>query len=279
MPQEPSTPGSITSPPRAASDRAATGDVEILPRVNNVFELVVSAATIVYALGYLSWAFYSWDRDFGLPPALEGQYLISGLVPAAILIVFLLAQYGLRWLLAKLREPLTNTQERRGVILLRLATGLIVAGFISRWLDFSQVGGALIVIGGVLCIASWWFSADKTDRRFAQGFTWYLSVASTLIFFALFHLFVVHVFPYLPSELGGPAMRAVKLDLKKTEFSPETLALLALETPADGETVRTGSLRIVMPPGDFYVVLLGDSGKPSHLKIRAEAVSAIIPER
>jgi hypothetical protein len=135
----------------------------------------------------------------------------------------------------------------------------------------------LISIGLVLCLIAWFLSPDRLDRMFARGAAWYLRIFAPLVFLALFQLYVTRLFPYLPSEFGGPAMQAVRLDLKKSELSPETSRLLATAPDGQGDTVRTGVVRIVMAPGDFYLVLLAGDAKSKHVKIRADAVRAIIP--
>lgn len=269
---EPS-PAAAPHPPVQATDAEAG----MLPRVKNLLEVVVSVATVIYALGYLSWAFYSWDRDFGLPPALEGQYLISGLVPTGILVAFILTLYGLGWLRAKNHRPLNEKDPPRRNFFLIAGTWLIIAGFVARWFGYPISGSATIVLGLAFHAVSWWFSASRLDRRFFHGATWYFTLMSPLIFVGLFHAFIVRVFPHLPSEFGGPAMRAVRLDLKKSELSSESLELLSARATNDAETVRTGRLRIVMPPGDFHLVLFEKDGKPAHLKMRSDAVRVIAP--
>ncbi|HEX2855773.1 MAG TPA: hypothetical protein VHO24_21230 [Opitutaceae bacterium] len=265
--------------PAAATDNASPeteAESGFLPRVKNLLEVVVSVATVVYALGYLSWAFYSWDHDFGLPPALEGQYLISGLVPAGLLVAFILTLYGLGWVRTKSHRPPTDKDRQRGKFLLVAGTWLIVAGFGTRWFNHPITGSVMIILGLLLHAISWWFSSNRTDQKFFYGATWYFTLMSPLVFVAFFHAFIVRVFPHLPSEFGGPAMQAVTLDLKKSELSSETLELLSARATGDAETVRTGRLRIVMPPGDFYLVLVEKDGKPAtHVKMKADAVRAI----
>lgn len=264
-------------PVNANAPSETEADTGFLPRVKNLLEVVVSVATVIYAFGYLSWAFYSWDHDFGLPPALEGQYLISGLVPAGLLVAFLLTLYGLGWLRSKKHRPPSEKDPQRRHFFLTAGTWLILAGFVARWFGYSTSGTVAIILGLTFHAVSWWFSPNRIDRGFFYGFMWYFTLMSPLIFLAFFHVFIVRIFPHLPSEFGGPAMRAVTLDLKKAELSPETLELFSAQSTSDAETVRTGRLRIVMPPGDFYLVLFEKDGKPTHVKMRADAVRAINP--
>lgn len=45
--------------------------------------LVVAAA--VYGLGYLVWSYNAWRNELGQLPALEFQYIISGVFPALVI--------------------------------------------------------------------------------------------------------------------------------------------------------------------------------------------------
>jgi hypothetical protein len=246
--------------------------------VKNFAEVAVSVTTFIYALGYLSWAFYSWARGFGLPPALEGQYLISGLMPAALLLVFWFALLGLRAVVRETRQEPTF-QSKRWSNRLQIAgvVFLAVAFVLDKLGSPKGLGATLVGLGALVTGIAWSFSPKRTDRVFVRWTAWYLVVVAPVAFIALFMLFVTRVFPHLPSEFGGPAMKAVMLDLKKTELSADTLELLGATPSGGDETVRTGSVQVLMAPGDFYLVLIENGGKPTHVKMRADAVRAIVP--
>ena len=251
----------------------------MLPRVKSALELVVAVATVVYALGYLCWALFSWDQGFGLPPALEGQYLIAGAVPALLLVALAFGLVGLRHLLRRDRQ-ISARDKRVGQWLQYVATAAVIAGFVvGRITGDGSPLTALIFAGVAMFGAAAFFSSDKLDQFFARGISWYLLIVAPVMVVALIQLYVTRVFRFLPSEFGGPALAAVRLDLKKDELAPETLALLMGGAVAEGETLRTRALRVVMAPGDFYLVMLDGSPGPSHVKLRADTVRAITPER
>jgi hypothetical protein len=272
MSQPPPPPPAVIAPPEPEESG-------LIPRVKHGLEVVISVATVVYSLGYLSWAFYSWEHGFGLPPALEGQYLVSGLVPAFLIIVLALVLLGLLRLIEKTKRPPTPNEVRWGKILEFTGAAFFIAGLGTGKLGGPQgVATTLVALGALLTVIGSTFSPKKWDRLFIRGSAWYMAIVAPLIFFALFQLYVTRLFPRLPSEFGGPAMKAVKLDLKKAELSPETLELLAARSTGETETVRTGTVRVLMPPGDYYLVLIEINGKSTHVKMRADAVRAIIPD-
>ena len=63
---------------------------------------------ILYGLGYLVWSYNAWRNHLGELPALEFQYLMSGIIPAVIL--------GLAWAGAafffKVRDKILKLFER-----------------------------------------------------------------------------------------------------------------------------------------------------------------------
>jgi uncharacterized membrane protein len=86
------------------ADKQSDAEEGFLARAKASIDGLVTVATAVYALGYFSWAYYSWDRGLGLPPGLEGQYFIAGIVPALLLILLALTVIGLARLAAKGRK-------------------------------------------------------------------------------------------------------------------------------------------------------------------------------
>jgi hypothetical protein len=265
---------------RGVAPVPASGESGVVGRVKSGIETIVAAATIIYALGYLSWAFYAWDQNFGVAPALEGQYFGPGLVLAILLSLVGLTYYGLVLLLRISPDKRSVTHRRWKLSLQWTGTALIVLNLIAAKIIKLPALDPWAGIAGIGCFGvSWFFSTDKMDRVFARGTTWYLFAVAPIFVFALFQLFVTRVFAHLPSEFGGPAARAVQLDVKKTEVSAETMALLGAAPAAESEIVRTKVVRVVMKSGDLYVVRTTEGAGTAPVTIHVDAVRAIIPTR
>ncbi|HEY2987987.1 MAG TPA: hypothetical protein VGL11_09685 [Candidatus Binatia bacterium] len=248
----------------------------LLARAKSSIDLLVPAATIVYALGYFSWAVFSWDRELDLPPALEGQYLIAGIVPALLLILLVLSVVGFARLVAKGGRRFN--QKWHGVL---DACGgiLIVGGFVSMLVTKSWISAVMITLGLVASVASVFFSREKTDRIFARIFSWYGRFAAVLLFIPLTAAYATRIFPHLPSEFGGPELSCVRLDLKRADLSEPVLELLA-EPAASGAqpaTVHSRAVNILSAPGRYYLIAVPKSQKIRYMKLNPDLVHAIVP--
>ena len=249
-------------------------------RIKGGVEAVIAVATIIYAFGYLSWAFHAWTEGFGVAPALEGQYFGPGLVLGLMLGLVGLFYYGLLLLLRVSAQRKTARHDQARLWLQGCGVGLIGLNFVAaKVIPMPLLDPAAGVAGIFLCALSWFFSADKMDRLFARGMAGYLFIGAAVVVPALLHLFVTRVFVHLPAELGGPATRIVQLDLKKTEVSLEMLELLAGKPAAEADIVRTNPVRVLMVSGDFYVVRLEPAGATQPVIVHADAVRALIPSR
>jgi hypothetical protein len=87
------------------------------------------------------------------------------------------------------------------------------------------------------------------------------------------------VFPYLPSEFGGPEVSCVSLDLKRNDFSEATLELVtARDRPGtQTEIVRSRSLNLLSAPGRYYLIAVPSNGKVRYMKMNTDLVHAIVP--
>lgn len=262
---------------RDAAESAETG---VLAGMGLAIEVAVSGAAIVYALGYLTWAFVLWEYEIGFPPALEGQYLIAGLVPAAILGLVVLFVAGLLRLLVHIQKEATDFRVRWAKRLQWFATCLSLGGFVClAVLSDSTAGGVLISTGMLGFVGSWMFAVSRLDRWAARGTIWYFIVASPFLCFVPLQWYATRLSVHLPAEFGGPVISRVKLDLAPAELSAETRSLLGVQLAVGADTVRTGLLRVMLVPGDLIVVMAGDGAKPVPVRIRSDLVRAIIPDR
>jgi len=102
--------GGCAAPPGEAEPRRKT---EVL--INRLGELrdgLLLLAGFVYLLGYTSWANYALTTRIGLVPVLDAQYFAAGIVPALILLLFILSVRMLRAFQRWLKRPhFGQTQE------------------------------------------------------------------------------------------------------------------------------------------------------------------------
>jgi hypothetical protein len=251
-----------------------------LERAKSWIDLLVAAATVVYALGYLSWAVYSWDRGLDLPPALEGQYFIAGFVPALLVVVLLLIVAGLAKLRTRLSAPAKKSDRRWHKILDSVGLALIFGGALSFYLTkHVWIYATMLPLGGAALGVSWFFSPEKIDRAFARGFSWYGVFAAAVLSFALMLAYATKVFPYLPSEFGGPEVSCVSFDLKRNDLSEATLELITARDVAgsQAQVVRSRPVHMLSAPGRYYLIAVSNSPSAKYMKVNTELVHAIVP--
>lgn len=252
----------------------------LLATAKSSIDSIVAIATVVYALGYFSWAVYAWDRELDLPPALEGQYFVAGIVPALLLSLLALVVVGLARLGAKLLTPSRRSDKKWHRIFdgagLVFMFGGALASYLTKQPGFFAAG---VTIGGAALGVSWFFSPEKIDRLFARGFKWYGLFAAVILTGALMLSYATKLFPYLPAEFGGPEILCVNLDLKRSDLADATLKLLTVPAPSGraSDTVRSRAVELLSPPGRYYLVGFSGGAKSGFLKISTDLVRAIVP--
>jgi hypothetical protein len=219
-----------------------------ITRAKSSVEVVLALASILYALGYASWALYAWEFQLGVPPALEAQYLVAGVSPALILLLLSAILVQLRRLARAPRVPhkkAQNTLETAGTLATLAGVGLLLLGRGYGWI--------VLFAGAVLYGAGSFFSGSPMDRFFIKGFTWSGSAAAVILGLMTILLYSTRVFPKVPVELGGPRVQCVTVDLDRRNFSAETLDTLApLRSPADTGFFRSKPLWLLLQ-GPRYV--------------------------
>jgi hypothetical protein len=163
----PISPGSPTRPSLIATTKSTV-------------DAVVAAGTVLYVLGFLSWACYAWTHDFGISPSPQAQYFVAGLVPGLLLAMFIGGLRVIGWLRERLRRAPTDAEVRAatrvagvgmalffgggalGLILKRTAVGH------SSFVEVLQYSGMIVMFG------SFFFSPGALERRFARGAAWFL---------------------------------------------------------------------------------------------------------
>ncbi|MBI4426297.1 MAG: hypothetical protein HY567_01865 [Candidatus Kerfeldbacteria bacterium] len=187
---------------------------------------ILVAASAVYGVGYLTYSLYAFAYNLGFLPALQSQYLMAGVVPTILLLVFL--QFG-RWLhgvyLARPGTPEWSKSARTWFVLRLAAIALLIAISLS-----------LVTRGRLV-------SADRAFTLFVFLF-WTLPFVGRrpnpterfgslldralvpLVLIAVAELaiviYIMGFYRSLPIELGGLKPRFAVLDVVKADLSEYT---------------------------------------------------------
>jgi len=232
---------------------------------------------VLYGLGYLVWSYNAWKNGLGQLPGLDFQYLIAGLVPAAVI---LLAGAAIRSF-SRLQER-TLSFLRRHPKLRRLSistiaiiqVGLSLAMFAAdkewipqTWLTKEELTkytapAVMLILYYMLLLQApsrtnrsmRWMArlSDVYQYVIAAFFCWY----SLVIYFDLY--------PRLPQELGGPEPRCAYADLRKDEISFQSLSALTkpgVETVSpEIEVIRSRKLMVYFAGGEHFLVRTSPDG-------------------
>jgi len=274
--------GGCAAPSGEAEPRRKT---EVL--INRLGELrdgLLLLAGFVYLLGYTSWANYALTTRIGLVPVLDAQYFAAGIVPALILLLFILSVRMLRAFQRWLKRPISDKHKNVQKTLTYFALALLVVFGLMKlifrknspewlsWLPF--------VFLGFLILATF-FSRAEGDlflQRMGLFLIWSYTIIGALWLILGYN---VQVFPRLPSELGGPKPRCARLDLDASQISPETRLQLRGNPAISADHVFRSVPVYLIFDGSEYV-LLAERSDPLSLtnrvyRLRKDAVKGVFP--
>jgi hypothetical protein len=223
---------------------------------------------ILYGLGYLVWSYNAWRNHLGQLPALEFQYLASGIIPALIL---LLAAAGAGFVL-QVHETLFRFFQRHPILrfvplfalnvfplAVYVASYAAKKGWVSRGLPQQQVAQYSTPL---IIIALYFALFTGTEVKWSMG-------GYQLNLFAIYRFLVPIAFGWysialyldlysrLPQELGGPHPRCAYVDLVRDDTAPSTLAALASPNRTDageGKVIRSNRLDVYFSSNDYLLV-------------------------
>lgn len=241
--------------------------------------------TLVYLLGYLSWAFYAGTNHLGLVPAVDAQYLVAGIIPSVILVVGLVLVLGqLRFARWASREP---TDRRYGVG--KAVSGvaivtMLVAGITMGLLERigsprgESVAVAVLLVAAYASMAGALLQGSRGPafyRRYGLFVLWFV-VACVPIVLIVFYL--ADVFPRMPASLGGPAPQCVALDVTVADLSTSSRDLL-IGPVLTGDTARvkrTRPLDLLISTSEVVMIRARDGlGEASVYSLSKQAVIGI----
>ncbi len=218
---------------------------------------------MLYGLGYLVWSYNAWRNHLGQLPAIEFQYVMSGLIPAAIM---LMAWAGTTFF-SRMRDKAVGFSEKHRRLYLMIAVLVVLLMSIipvvgSRWLkpeQFVQAGPLLAVMLYLMLLTHPAF-LKRSPSRYLD---WFLNAYKyfTALMFSWFSLLLyVNLYQWLPQELGGPRPRCAYIDLVRQDIAPSSLSALVPSRPVDAATdsqskvVRSNKLNVYFSSNDYLLV-------------------------
>jgi hypothetical protein len=234
---------------------------------------------VLYGLGYLVWSYNAWRNHLGQLPAIEFQYLMSGLIPGAII--------GMAWaattFFSSMRDKAIAFSKKYrllyGIILTVLFAVPVtisfgVAAADKRWLHLGWTKEQRDHYMFPLMLAVMYFSLlswNRAPSRFARFADWLLLSVYRYVLAVIFcwYSLVIYfdLYPRLPQELGGPKPRCAYIDLVREDIAPSSLAVLVPSPPVDAATasqskvVRSNKLNVYFSSSDYLLVRTATDAK------------------
>ncbi len=219
--------------------------------------LKVNALTLIgifYGLGYVSWSIYAAINSLGIVPAVDLQYLISGILPATlILLVYIILKYRKPFLykidICYSRKAKTRKEATiRNLIIFSPLVLTIIISYIAYHINLDNNATLfffifiayfiLIMIGfsiqpidspvlsvPILTVLSlvnkkWKFYCLKIRIRLSTWLRIYVqSAAMIIVSLLMFLMFYAFIFPRIPQELGGGKPKKCVMLSEKNIFS------------------------------------------------------------
>ena len=247
----------------ASAEQAKRGLLPVLGTIGNLRDTLLVGAGTIYILGYLSWSISAYSQGLGLLPALEAQYFMAGVVPAAILGMVLLLLFKLAAINAILQRLFAPEKAILNGAFRYMAFGCVVLIFLSAALAFlseiwvlpefldpkrifeSPARVVFYLIYAFVLLAAPFIPRARTPGNEGEGGDddpltlgypsrfirqhmsmiqlMYLALASSVWGFLAYGIY----FENLPQEFGGIGKRCAYLDIHTDHVSRETLDALA----------------------------------------------------
>jgi hypothetical protein len=259
------------------SDRFASHK-DLFARIRDIAIVFLPA---IYILGYLTWSVNAYNLGLGALPALNEQYLMSGLFPAAIMtIVYALHRFGV-YHTRRLDDSLPSKYRRIHRAIRTVVSALALCFLVavakmpedvlgSDW-ESTAVGWELASIFA-LCMLCFVFPASSAEDQHMESRTRFkIRLLLLPLFLLLVGLYVsFSVVTYVPSAFGGLQPRCARLDVVVAELSKDSRWELGFPTAMSEDSVQRTPNRVrVLYIGDRSAALelVGSSKGPFELKV------------
>lgn len=238
------------------------------------------AGAILYGLGYLVWAVNAAEQHFGNLPALDFQYVMSGIIPAVILA---LAWAGIA-LFSRWRTIVARTMARFKILGWLLGVTFGALSLLKVLVQWRMVGHprthkealtySVIGIMGFLVIYIF-----MMDEEFAENapFARFFKVLVPFVFCCTSLVLYITLYGSLPRVLGGPTPRCAYVDLVRDETAQATLLDLVASPPnSTDKVIRSQKLNVYFETNDYLLVrpAIFVAGMPLY-QLRKEMIRAV----
>jgi hypothetical protein len=220
---------------------------------------------ILYGLGYLARWLFTSEYMLGDLPALDFQYVISGIIPALLLaLVWAAVAFSSRWRTRVDRTLARNRFLKWLSLVLLIGNVLLILHFGFRGLGTKGILLMMILTFTVLYVLG---IGDDLGAPMKYCVPLLLCLMSLMLYFQLYM--------YVPFQFGGVKPRRAYVDLVRDEIATSTLKnLTSLQDPklstklsrdCDGfvyedkatgteRVVRSGQLDVYFASGDYLLV-------------------------
>jgi hypothetical protein len=246
-----------------------------------VFQIILGVSSLFYVTGYLCWAIYAWRNKLGFLPALREQYFSAGFFPlflVGLIWVTLKGHYRFsEWFSSKVT---VNFNSKIYIGLLVSAVLAVLIGFILFILNafkFICLSINELYALDILVFIIGYPYVILRRRGFVETIkSIYFPTAVVILYLFVIYYYVIFLFQEMPRELGGPREVKVRIDIKRSNISLETLStLLAKGVNDTSSVIRTKPIYLIFDEGDFILFkqnLARTDSTNGLLKIRKEAI-------
>ncbi|HLP20961.1 MAG TPA: hypothetical protein VK174_11700 [Chitinophagales bacterium] len=243
--------------------------------LSQVFKIVVGLSSVVYIVGYVTWALYASENHLGYLPAIKEQYFVAGLIPTMILLIIFYAPLLHNLFTGQFQEfYFARTKKTQVFFILFFMFLGGVCLFLLLWFREElpkTLKWTLDILFYVIIYTIFIMSQTKWMLK------WYMPIFLVITLNSFMFQYMSSIFPNLSREFGGPKEYKVEIDLNRREISRETCSLL-FKGVDTFDVIRTKPLYFVFDAGEF-VLLKEKAGKIDSanaiIRIKKDAIKAI----
>lgn len=261
----------------------------LLDWLGNRKDALLVLVPVLYGLGYLIWSINALRNNLGWLPALDLQYFLAGIVPAAVLwatITFLkhnrqIQEFFFKFLVPAMKKPSFKWFARMVIYVVGTFFFISVWIFFRRLAPFERYSYLVLmnVVGYFYLIFGMAVERAKPKKTRFTDFVFAVETNLCGITAAacFILLYVSFIYPNLPQELGGLKPRRAYIDMAKEQISQQMLNELCSDTAVLGNTrvVRSKELNIFFAGSSFLLVRPCDVDTNQTHELQRNVVRAI----
>ena len=276
-----------------------------LDRIAKIRDAALVGSGAIYVTGYLARALHSLEHNLGIPPGVQFEYFVAGLLmlaPAAVLVSGLWGLVlGLRKVGAWIMADRARTSAMKFVLPGAIAFGFVLAA-VANAVDSRVLNGlAAVVMLSILLLGAAFGIGHKAyvmaddpksgpssqaarkgwmlTHKVGQLFMWFIATYGVIFLLAVVAALLVAgsvLLRYVPQELGGGKPKCAYLDLSEGRLSSEVRAILVDSgARAQGASVVRSKALEIYSSSDPWLVKLPNQAHNMTYRVDKETVRAI----